>query len=106
MTFLAAIDAEHLKQIAQSAGAKSTKRRWIKRGYDAQLSLYGVITDATTEESHYCRIEILSNTPYTERIVALVYGFFQQLKPSTSYTIWIYDHERQGLKEVGRYGRK
>lgn len=101
-----AIDAEHLKQIAQRAGAKSIKRRWIKKGYDKQMSIYGVLTNEETDESRYIRIEVLSNTPYTESIVAQLYDFLQELKPSTSYSIWIYDKKRRSIKQVGKYGTK
>lgn len=104
--FTPAIDVEHLKQVAQSGGAKSIKRRWIKEGYDAQLSLYGVLTDKTISENHYSRIEVLSNVPYNERTVALLYEFFKELKPPTSYSIWIYDAERDSVRQVGKYGRK
>lgn len=104
--FTPAIDAEHLKKIARSGGAKAIKRRWIKEGYDAQISLYGVITDKTSDESHYSRIEVLSDAPYTERTVALLYDFFRELKPPTSYSIWIYSKERDSVKQVGKYGRK
>lgn len=104
--FTPAIDSEHLKQIAQSAGAKSVKRRWIKKGFDKGLSLYGVITNKETDESYYSRIEVLSNTPYTERIIALLYDFLKELKPPTSYSIWVYDFKRDKVKQVGKYERK
>lgn len=104
--FTPAIDAEHLKKIAKSGGAKSIKRRWIKEGYDQGMSLYGVVTDLETKVSHYCRIEVLSNAEYNERVVALLYDFFKELKPPTSYSIWIYNADKDSVKQVGKYSRK
>lgn len=101
--FIDAIDVEHLKKIALSGSSKSVKRLWIKRGFDQQISLYGVLHDERDDSDHYCRIEVLSDVPYTEPIVALIYDFFQLIKPTTAYSIWIYSDERESVKNVARY---
>jgi len=92
-----------IKEIAESAASRTTKRRWIKEGYSHQLSLYGVVTDHEKEESSYKRIEVLSNTPWTERIVALLYEWFSYMVPGAPYTLWIYDVTRDSFKIVGEY---
>jgi len=100
---LSEFDADEIRRIHESGAAKSVKREWIKRGHDQQLSLYGVVTDAETGESGYKRIEILSDALFDERIVALVFEFFEYFKPESPYTIWIYSGERDALKKVGDY---
>lgn len=97
------IDLEEIARIERSGSAKSVKREWIKKGYDQQMSLYGVLTDREADESGYCRIEILSNVLYSEKIVLLIYGFFNDFKPARPYTIWIYDGARESVLQVGRY---
>lgn len=101
--WLGAFDAEEIKRIHESGSAKRTKREWIKRGYSELLSLYGVVTDVELDESGYKRIEILSNVLYTERIVLLLFDFFDYFKPVSPYTIWIYDRERDSIRQVGAY---
>lgn len=96
-------DEEEVKRIERSGSARRIKRAWIKRGYQFQLSLYGALTSMETGESGYCRIEVLLNCPWTERIVHLIYDFFQALKPPSPYSIWIYDQARDALKQVGSY---
>lgn len=103
MAFEWYIDAEEIKRIEESGSAKRVKREWIKKGYDQQMSLYGVLTDSLQDESGYCRIEILSNVLYSEKIVFLIYQFFLDFKPARPYTIWIFDREREALSQVGRY---
>ena len=96
-------DAEEIRRIDESGAAKRVKRHWIKEGYNAQFSLYGVVTDRETGESGYKRIAVLSNGGLTERIVDLIYEFFQYFKPESPYTIWIYDEDRDSVKQVGAY---
>jgi len=101
--WIVAFDAQQIKEIAESASSRTTKRRWIKEGYSHQLSLYGVNTDSEKGESSYKRIEVLSNTPWTERIVALLYEWFNYMVPGAAYTLWIYDVTRDSFKIVGEY---
>ena len=101
--WLALFDADEIRRIHASGAAKSVKREWIKKGYDQQLSLYGVVTDGEEDESGYKRIEILSDALYSERIVALVFQFFEYFKPESPYTIWIYDESRDSMRQVGAY---
>jgi len=101
--WLSLFDAEEIRRIHESGAAKSVKREWIKKGYNQQLSLYGVVTDGEADESGYKRIEILSDALYSERIVALVFQFFEYFKPESPYTIWTYDERRDSIKQVGAY---
>ena len=101
--FLVAFDAQMIKETAESAASRTTKRRWIKEGYSHQLSFYGVVTLTDTGESSYKRIEVLSNTPWTERIVALLYEWFRYMVPGSPYTLWVYDVTRDSFKIVGEY---
>lgn len=101
--WLSEFDAEEIKRIHESARAKSVKREWVKRGYDQQMSLYGVVTDEQLEESGYKRIEILSDVLYDDRIVALIFEFFDYFKPESPYTIWIYSKDRDSIRQVGAY---
>ncbi|TKJ36878.1 hypothetical protein CEE36_11365 [candidate division TA06 bacterium B3_TA06] len=96
-------DADEIRRIHESGAAKRVKREWIKKGYDQQMSLYGVVTDEALDEAGYKRIEILSDTLYDDRIVALIFEFFQYFKPESPYTIWIHSTERDALKQVGAY---
>lgn len=101
--WLGQFDADEIKRIDASGGARRVKRKWIKDGYDQQFSLYGVVTDAETGESGYKRIEILSNTLLTERVLLNIHAFFEYFKPESPYTIWIYDEARESIKQVGAY---
>ena len=101
--WLGEFDAEEIRRIHESGSAKRTKREWIKQGYSELLSIYGVVTDAETGESGYKRIEILSNALYTERVVLLIYEFFDYFKPVSPYTIWVYDRDRDSVRQVGAY---
>jgi hypothetical protein len=96
-------DAQQIKEIAESGASRKVKRHWIKEGYSHQMSLYGVNTNRETEESSYKRIEILSNTPLTERIVSLLYEWFSYMVPGSPYTLWVYDVSRDSIKIVGEY---
>ena len=101
--WLSEFDAEEIRRIHESGAAKSVKREWITSGYDQQMSLYGVVYDASTDEAGYKRIEILSDTLFDSRIVALIFEFFQYFKPESPYTIWIYSKERDSIKQAGAY---
>jgi len=101
--WLSEFDAEEISRIHESGAAKSVKREWIKNGYDQQMSLYGVVYDASTDEAGYKRIEILSDAIFNERIVTLIFKFFEYFKPESPYTIWIYSIERDSIKQVGSY---
>ncbi len=101
--WLSLFDADEIKGLEELAGAKTLKRHWIKEGYDQQMSLYGVVTNEALDESGYKRIEILSNTNYTEKIISLIYYFFRYFKPEAPYTLWIYDEALESIKEIGAY---
>lgn len=103
MVFLNYFDADEVKRIHESGSAKSVKRKWIKEGYTWQLSLYGVLTDREQGESGYVRTEILSNEPYDEATLSMIYQFFHDLKLPTPYSIWIYDKGRDAVRRVGVY---
>ncbi|GAG68339.1 unnamed protein product [marine sediment metagenome] len=74
--------------------SRRLKREWIKKGYNQQMSLYGVIFDQEIDDRSYKRIELLSNTPFTKEMFHLIRWFFQSFIPMKSYTIWIYDKDR------------
>lgn len=103
MAHLYRIDADELKRIHQLGSSRQVKREYIKKGYNRATSLYGAFTDTETDKSFGIRIEILSNTPYTERIIVLILSFFEHIHPVNRYTIWIYDKDKDALKCVGRY---
>jgi hypothetical protein len=95
------MDAQEFKRLAEQAGARTTKREYIKKGYEHQFSLYGVTTDRATKLSEYRRIEVLSNTPYTQEVFIDLYEFFNMVIPPSKYSIWIYDGKSKALKSVG-----
>lgn len=103
MTHLYRIDAEELKKIDKLGSSRRMKRIYIKQGYNITMSLYGAFTDTETNKSFGIRIEILSNTPYTDRITHMILSFFEHIHPKSNYTIWIYDKDKDALKCVGRY---
>jgi len=104
--FLQAIDVEAIKRLDQRGVSRYIKRRWIKRGYTQQLSLYAVVKNLDTEENHYRRVEILSNTPFTCPIVMYVYEFFEKSLPPYAYSIWLYNKERMALGMVAKYEQR
>lgn len=103
MAFEWFFDAEEIRRIHESGSAKNVKRKWVKRGYQFQISLYGVLTDRETGESGYSRIEILSDTPFDPETVFHIYTFFFDFKPTRPYSIWIYSKHLDSVKLVGRY---
>lgn len=106
MDWISHINAEELIRIDRSAGARSLKREYVKLGYDNQMSTYGVLRDKETGDLNSCRIEVLSNTSFTERIVFLIYQTLYQLKPQYHYTIFIYDKDRDAIRMIGAYETK
>ena len=74
-----------------------------KYGYRWQMSMYGVLTDATTGTSEYRRIEVLANDRYSSRDIELIYLFFNNLKPASTYTIWLYNKKTEALTLVRCY---
>jgi hypothetical protein len=96
-------DVQELLRQSNNASSRTTKRAYIKEGYSHQLSLYGVARIGEEGESRYARIEILANTPWTERIVALLYEWFSYMVMKHKYTIWIYDGHTDSFKIVGEY---
>lgn len=104
MLHLEDIDPEGLKRISNSPSSRSIKRAYIKQGYDQQMSFYGTLFNKETGKLHHCRIEVLSDVTYTERIVFLIYETFKTLKPPYNYTIWIYNHEKDSIQQVAKYG--
>jgi hypothetical protein len=83
--------ANHLKQLA-----------W-RDGFRYWMSLYGVLTEQTTQHSEYRRIEVLSNVPYNGTTVELIYRFFQNIKPVEYYTIWLYFGKDKSIVQAGAY---
>lgn len=73
------------------------KRQLIKEGYSHQLSMYGIVSEKENDESHFKRIEVLSNTPYTGDLIFLLYEFFKDMIVPDSYTIWRYDKDREAV---------
>jgi hypothetical protein len=100
-------DEAFIAKVMQSAKAfdeaNAVKQRARATGYVHALSLYGVLTDKTSGRSEYRRIEVLSNVFWTDKIVELIYRFFQKIKPAKTYTIWLYSEKHKGLLLVGVY---
>lgn len=101
--FLEAVDTEELKREQDTGDSRVVKRKWIKLGFSHQMSLYGALAIRDQDRHEGRRIEVLSNQPYTERIVHLLYEFFREIPPLARYTIWIYNANQEGLRMVGRY---
>jgi hypothetical protein len=81
-------------EINQATEAKDAAREF---GFKWQMSLYGVLTDRTTNVSEYRRIEVLANEPYTGVDIELIYRFFRNIKPAGTYTIWLYNTKTEEL---------
>lgn len=84
--------------------SRRVKRTWIKRGYPHQASFYGVISEKENEDSQFRRIEVLSNTPYTQQIIESLYHWFEAFIVPVSYSIWIYNKNKRGIALVGKFG--
>lgn len=97
---------EEIRRETELLSSKRLKREWVSRGYSHQISFYGVLTNRDTEESQYSRIEVLAQDPFNYETTFLLYHFFTELKPLTSYTIWIYDPAHEGVRMIGRYERR
>ena len=100
-------DKTIIAKLMQSAKAfdeaNSLKERARQKGYIPSLSLYGVLTDANTGKSEYRRIEIMSNIFWTGQIIELIYRFFKNIKPTKTYTIWLYNKDRKALLNIGGF---
>ena len=100
-------DKTVIAKLMQSAKAHDeanlVKNYARKKGYIHALSLYGVLTDQTEGRSEYRRIEVLSNVFWTGEIVERIHRFFRTVKPSKTYTIWLYDRERKSIALAGAY---
>ena len=83
--------------------ANEVKSKAREAGYIHALSLYAVITDKETGHSEYRRIEVMSNVFWTGEIIELIYRFFQGFIPDRTYTIWLYNQQKEGLLNIGRY---
>ena len=83
--------------------SRRVKREYIKQGYDQQMSLYGVVSEKEKGDFHYKRIEILSDKPFTDELLKLVYYFFKEFIPPESYTIWILDSANERIRPVGEF---
>lgn len=103
--FLEQINAEVVMEEWKNAGSRRLKREWIKRGYTHQISFYGILTDKEKGESNYSRIEVLAEAPFGYEATFLLYHFFKELKPTDSYTIWVYSPAHEGVQMVGRFPR-
>ena len=91
-----------VKRLMESAKgsleAKALKDQLHALGYTCAISLYGVLTDKETKRSEYRRIEVLLDVTPDERIVNLLYRFFQTNHPIQTYSVWVYDHEVDSVK--------
>lgn len=97
---------KEIDQFIKPAPSRTLKRQLIKQGYQYQMSFYGALTSTEKQETQYRRIEMLSNTPYTERLIFLLYEFFKEYKNPFTYSIWIYDKQQDAIKLVAKYGKK
>lgn len=104
--FLQAVDLDAIKRLMERGASRYVKRKWIKRGYTQQLSLYGVIHNKTDDKNYYRRIEVLSNTPYTCPIVMYIYDYFERSLPPYAYSIWLYDNKRKAIGLVAKYEQR
>lgn len=68
-----------------------------KQGYKWGMSLYGALYNKETMTNRYIRIEVLSNTPFTERLVELIYRHLYNYTPVFTYSVFAYTKERDGL---------
>jgi hypothetical protein len=95
-------DVQMVKRLMESAKgsleAKALKDELHSLGYTYAMSLYGVLTNKETSRSEYRRIEVLLDVSPNERIVNLLYRFFQTNHPIQTYSVWVYDHEIDSVK--------
>jgi len=104
--FLQAVDLEAITRLDQRGVSRYVKRKWIKRGYTQQLSLYAIIKNLDEHKNYYRRVEILSNTSFTCPIVMYIYEFFERSMPPFAYSIWLYNKERMALGLVAKYEQR
>jgi len=97
-------DPETVRRLMNSAKgaveARTVKEQLANIGYTFTMSLYGVLTNKASGRSEYRRMEILSQKLLDATDVELVYRWLQKLHPIKTYTIYIYRHEGNLLKEV------
>jgi hypothetical protein len=95
-------DVQMVKRLMESAKgsleARDLKNELHSLGYTYAMSLYGVLTNIETHRSEYRRIEVLLDVTPNERIVNLLYRFFQTNHPIQTYSIWVYDSELDSVK--------
>lgn len=83
--------------------SRRLKRKYIKEGYDQQISFYGVIKNKEKDDREYRRIEILSNIFMTRELIDKLYYWFHEMIPPRPYTIWIYDVLKDSVAQVGAF---
>jgi len=97
-------DPETVRRLMTSAkgalDARAVKEQLANIGYTFTMSLYGVLTNKVSGRSEYRRMEILSQKLLDAEDVELIYRWLQKLHPIKTYTIYIYKHEGNLLKEV------
>lgn len=97
-------DLESVRKLMSSAKgaveAAKIKDALRGEGYKYEMSLYGVLKAVETNRLEYRRIEVLTNILGNERIINLIYRFFQTNKPIKTYTIWIYNSELDSIRLV------
>lgn len=102
-SFLESVDLEAVKRLQERGMSRHIKRKWIKRGYTRQISLYGAIYNHDDDKHYYRRYEVLSNVPYTQRLIYILYEFFEVTLPPYAYSIWIYDQSKESVGLVAYY---
>ena len=103
MKWLQSFDEIEIKRLEESGRARSVKRGLMKDGYTWAMSLYGAVQGPGVDEIVPMRVEILSDTEYTERIVYLITSFFETVQPVDKYTIWIFDGVDETLTIQGKW---
>jgi len=97
---LEGVDVAEVMQVQKWVQIRSLKRKYIKMGFIHQIAMYGVLQNKETEEAHYKRIDVLSDTPFTEESFIRVYSFMEFIKNPAPYSIWVYSDQMKRIKEV------
>lgn len=100
ISWLSEVDISSLNPHTMFYKILTAKRTLIKAGFIHQLALYGLITDTRDESSHYVRVDVLSDTSFTQESFLRVYDFINYIKPNTKYSVWAYSDETKEIKEV------
>jgi len=95
---------ENILGIDRIAKSKLLKREAIEAGYIHQISFYGLLTNVTTLTKDYRRIDVLSNTPFTQSLFARLHSYFSIEKPKHRYSIYVYDGDDDTIGEFDSYG--